>query len=211
MLATRTRKVHLVLHRHPWISLLGSPALTLWQYGAILSAYHRFHVHVDMTAAENASAPALSLRPARERLKADIDCLDLHEDSGLANPVPLSLSSSRQVLGALYVLHGSSFGASVLNRNVRKVLPAAPRHYLGAGADRDCWEQLNQELERHSEDELARHDILDGARATFQAFGEHVTRHCESILPAPLQLHSAINKNAVNHHETARPQPRSNS
>ncbi len=211
MLADRTRKVHLVLHRHPWISLLGSSALTVDQYGAILRAYHHFFAHVDTTAAEHALASSLSLEPARDRLKADIDSLALPADADTMPPVELCLSSSRQVLGAFYVLHGSSFGASVLNRNVRAVLPAVPRHFLGARSDRACWSQLIQELERHREDDLARRDILQGAMATFEQFGEYVTRLCESIFPPPLQIHSVINKKAVNHHETARPQPRSNS
>lgn len=184
MLASGTRKVHLELHEHVWIAALGTPELTFEQYGAVLGAYHHFYLHVEQACSKHSFPQCLSLRPARERLAVDIDSLALPHCSRPAPPVELNLAEPLEMLGALYVLHGSSFGATLLNRNVRRVLPDAPRCFLAAGTGRDRWQQLNQELERYCNDELAREKILLGANATFEAFGRFVTCHCESRLPA---------------------------
>ncbi len=187
MLATRTRKVHLELHEHLWIASLGKPELTLCRYAAVLGAYHRFYTHVEQACSNHPVPPNLSIRPARERLDADMDCLAARHASeptpSAALPVELEFKDPLEALGALYVLHGSGFGATILNRNVRDVLPDAPRHFLAAGTERDLWQQLNQELERACHDDLARARILAGANATFQAFGRYVTRYCEDRLP----------------------------
>ena len=183
MLATRTRKVHLELHEHVWIASLGTPDITLGRYAAVMGAYHRFYTHVEQACANHPFPPSLSIRPARERLDADMDCLAAqHGQEMLPSAelrVELEIKDPLEALGALYVLHGSGFGATILNRNVREVLPDAPRHFLGAGTERELWQELNQELERFCNDDLARARILSGATATFQAFGRFVTHYCE--------------------------------
>lgn len=180
MLATRTRHVHEELHQHPWISSLADPGLSIDRYGSVLGSYHAFYDFVEQAFSRYQLPACLSLGTARDLLQSDLDCLSLGTSPGPDIALELPIDSPQKLLGALYVLHGSSFGATILDRNVRQVLPEAPRHFLGARMAREQWQCLNQELERFHDDDLAREKLYSGAEATFRAFGSFVTRYCEA-------------------------------
>ncbi|ASJ75684.1 biliverdin-producing heme oxygenase [Granulosicoccus antarcticus] len=180
VLATRTRQAHEALHEHPWIASLLDPELTISGYCTVLGAYHGFYQHVQEACSVHSIKSGLSLALARDRLKYDLDCLHQYHQNKPQIPVELIVEEPAELLGALYVLHGSSFGASILNKNVRRVLPDAPRHFLGSGTTRESWQQLINELEQFRGDDLAREKLINSASATFHAFGSHVTRYCES-------------------------------
>ncbi len=180
MLAERTRQAHETLHEHPWIASLVDPGLTIGRYCTVLGAYHGFYNHVVEACSGHELPASLSLAPARDRLNYDLDCLNRYHQDNPQIPVELTVDGPVELLGALYVLHGSGFGATILNRNVRRVLPDAPRHFLGSGTARESWQQLILELECFSRDDLAREKLFNSASATFYAFGSHVTRYCGS-------------------------------
>jgi len=192
MLATRTRKVHENLHVHPWIASLAKPGLTISRYGVVLGAYHDFYHHLEQSCSNHPLPECLSLRPARERLSLDLNSLAAVRLATSRPCVELTIDDPVELLGALYVLHGASFGARILNRNVRIELPDAPRHFLESSTAGDAWQPLIAELEAFANNELAREKLTHGAKATFVAFGTFVTRFCESELDQQVQKQSGM-------------------
>lgn len=179
LLAARTRAAHEALHLHPWIASLARPGLTHRRYRAVLGAYHGFFVGVESERERLVELPQLSLRPAITALASDAATSRRDADRDSASGVP-RLPDRPALLGALYVLHGAGFGASVLNRAVRTALPDAPRAYLGSATARETWRRLEDELEAYGGDDAACRRLIDGATATFSAFGRHVSRFCEA-------------------------------
>ena len=177
-LASRTREAHERLHAHPWIASLASPALTAGRYRLVLGAYHAFFAHVESERARLGLLPGLSLRDASHALASDLAALG-DERHPRERPDGLRLEDGPTLLGALYVLHGAGFGGRVLGARVRATLPEAPRAYLGGGTPGALWRRLEDELERHRDDDVARERLVRGAAGTFDAFGRFVSRFCE--------------------------------
>lgn len=177
VLADRTRATHEGLHVHPHLSRLASADLDRAEYERLLAAFRGFFAAVESRRSALAAYPELGLWTSIARLDDDLARL-----GGGPPPPPArvdGLESSEQVLAALYVLHGSAFGASALARCVASSLPSAPRAYLSGGVDRDRWAALIQALDAAARaDPAAVERMVGAAEATFRAYGRWITEVC---------------------------------
>lgn len=177
ILAARTRHAHEALHDHEWIGQLSSPALRYETYRSLLRAYYLFFHHVEETRHASRVFHALSLSQAIHALRRDLILMSA-EDLGGAPHVPLTLTTDYEILGALYVLHGSRFGARILARNVSSTLPGVPATFLNCNVPKVQWNTLLKNLDRVGSSAQAVAPIVSAANRTFRAFGDHVTRSC---------------------------------
>ena len=183
-MAKATADAHAALHDHPWVSRLTLPGLTVQTYRRILSAYHIIYSEVEARRVAADVYAALSLGTAVSALAADISALG----KGRARcecPVISDAMGPVEILGALYVLHGSGFGARVLNASVARNLPTAPRAYLAVGTSPDLWRQLKGALQVFAGDTEKLEKLIESANATFHRVGQLVTDLCEGAVVAP--------------------------
>lgn len=173
-LAVGTRSAHLRLHRHRWISQLASPTLTMETYSGLIAGYHLFFRHVEEIRRKSGVYPELSMREAIDALKTDQDAFATSPVRPV-NDVPLIFSTTSEILGALYVLHGSRFGAQVLAKNIMTILPAAPVAYFLSSPSKTQWRNLLSSLETNGKSETERYRLIAAANLTFDAFGRHIT------------------------------------
>ncbi len=178
-LIENTRAAHQELHKHHWIAALARPTITSGNYHRVLIAYRAFYKHVESARAELSTYPQLSLETAISALDDDVSDQPSVEQRS-EHRITLSLADSPSVLGALYVLHGAGFGASILNRNIKKALPTMKRSFLSAGTTQATWQQLNGELECMTNQPKAAEKLEATALETFISFGTFVTLVCES-------------------------------
>jgi len=176
-LADHTRCAHESLHHHHWISRLTSPSLTKDLYFLILAAYLECYRHLERSRSSLGVYESLNLRDAVANLEFDtageIDgCKSVEITQNLTIDSPFSM------LGALYVLHGARFGASILNRHVSSTLPDVPRHFLQNTTPTHQWRALVTEIELLTTDRKAQQELFNGADDTFTAFGRGVTEYC---------------------------------
>ena len=198
-LVAATRDAHEALHRHERIVPLMGQELTVAIYRDLLMDYFTFYGGVEAQRRSAGRWPALSLEPLLGALRSDLSDLGAprlrarHDDRdcrGRANGVRatgLKLASDEAALGALYVLHGASFGASVIGTSVERALPNVPRRFFshprGLAAR---WRQLLADLERTGKPPRNRAAIVAGADATFLHFGTFLSSAGSF---APLQSH----------------------
>ncbi len=177
-LAEATAPEHEALHTHPWISRLAEPDLARPSYEVILGGYREF-----LTCAETVRQ---TLDVYAEFSLADpLSALD--EDLAHWKPDPTVpprpclgfADSGTAMLGVLYVLHGSGFGASILARQVRQALPGISTAFLGAGTPTGLWRALVQAFEEQARDPSDQRAIISAARSTFCRFGSHMSEYCE--------------------------------
>ncbi|WP_299500553.1 biliverdin-producing heme oxygenase [uncultured Roseobacter sp.] len=177
-LAAATEQDHQALHDHPWISRLADKTLVLEDYGKILGSYCLFFKGIETSRSAADTFTGLSVNRAVEALEADLFELGIQpftpEQQALPNPV-----APPEILAALYVLHGSGFGARHLNNNVKEVLPNAPRGYLSAGTDPKVWRLLVQELDLTGADPVAQLLLISATSMMFRSFGTFVRSYCE--------------------------------
>jgi len=86
---------------------------------------------------------------------------------GEAVDIPDLASDAPDLLGALYVLHGSSFGSAQIVRSLRKRFPDVPEHYFFQ-TRKEAWRALMAALEALSPSELDR--AVGGATALFRFY-----------------------------------------
>ncbi|WP_299916836.1 biliverdin-producing heme oxygenase [uncultured Roseobacter sp.] len=177
-LAAATEQDHQALHDHPWISRLADKTLVLEDYGKILGSYCLFFKGIETSRSAADTFVELSVDRAVEALETDLSGLGIQpftpEQQALPNPV-----TPPEILAALYVLHGSGFGARHLNNNVKEVLPKAPRSYLSAGTDPKVWRLLVQELDVMGADPVAQLLLTSSTSMMFRSFGTFVKSYCE--------------------------------
>ncbi|MEO0651953.1 MAG: biliverdin-producing heme oxygenase, partial [Planctomycetota bacterium] len=177
VLADRTGAVHRELHVHPHLSRLASADLRLDEYTRLLSAFQGFFSALEARREALEIDPRLGVRPALDRLEADLSRLE-----ATVNEVPCDLTwiaTPAQGLAALYVLHGSAFGALSLGQCVQRSLTGVPRSYLSGGVDRAVWAALVGALdEAATADPTAVDLMVRAAEQTFRAYGAWITRLC---------------------------------
>lgn len=184
ILADATDRAHQALHTHEWISRLAADDLRLEDYAYLLGAYLVFFERIEHARREANFYAELTVEPAIAALRADLAELD--ETPRRSNPSILSKATTRaELLGKLYVLHGSGFGGRFLSTKVHQSLPHAPRQYLGTGTDCDVWRQLVRELETFSADPAGLAILVQSADQTFRSFGRFVTSYCEGFQNNP--------------------------
>ncbi len=175
-LARDTAAEHAALHVHPQLLRLRAPDLTPGEYGRLLQAYLSVFAAIEDRRRALCVYETLSLDRAVAALRADL------RRSGAHPPAPLDPScapdATRAVLAALYVLHGARFGARVICADLVRSVPGAPHHFFTSVPDSRLWRDLGGELDRHGQDETGYSEIVNSARATFQAFGYVMSDVC---------------------------------
>lgn len=152
-----TQTDHLALHAHPAFVRLLAPDLTQGELDCANALHLRAFRAIEAARDTLGVWEDLSLRGAIRALQADIGNRDFEE-------VDLGLRTSAQTLGALYVAHGSSFGAKVIGRNLRAVLPEASVAFY-AQKSKTAWQKLILTLDALSGTEVDQ--AVLGAQSTF--------------------------------------------
>ncbi|MEO0372491.1 MAG: biliverdin-producing heme oxygenase [Pseudomonadota bacterium] len=158
-LATKTGAEHQALHDHPLFSKLVSEALAAEEYSACMEAQLRAFRAIE-AAREGLNAHAgFTLAPQIAALSEDLQHPDPSDDA-------LDLRTADEVLGALYVAHGSQFGRAVIRRAVQANLPGEPRAYFDLPTDAAGWRAFLQAMEATDPGQSGA--VLRGATLAFE-------------------------------------------
>ncbi|MEM7732359.1 MAG: biliverdin-producing heme oxygenase [Pseudomonadota bacterium] len=176
-LATKTGAEHQALHDHPLFSKLISEDLTTSEYMACIDVQFRAFGAIEAVRVRLEAYGEFSLKPQIAALAEDLDHPDMSRDA-------LRFTMPDQVLGALYVAHGSQFGRAVIRRALQKNLPNAPRAYFDMPTDAKGWRVFLQAMEAtgpvHSD------ALLHGAIVAFELMHKEAdaarARMCEAAL-----------------------------
>lgn len=156
-LKTATFDSHQALHRHALFSRLIAPDLTKEHYIAANLALLGTFQSIEAARTMEDVWPRLHLSAQIAALSEDVE--------GATAPIAdISLDSAPAILGALYVAHGSAFGARLMARAVAYALPDVSRAYLGL-RDPHLWIVVCATLEQMRDWEVD--DAIDGANAVF--------------------------------------------
>lgn len=172
-IAASTRERHERLHVHPLFARLLGPALDPADYGAALEVFRAAFGGLESIRSRLGVWPRFSLARQVEALGLDLQQLELERRECLstshdtAHDTHVALRDADACLGALYVLHGSSFGAQVLRDAIARSLPSAPRAFLGLRPDPGAWAALTEELARPERSEASVAGLFEGAHAMF--------------------------------------------
>ena len=171
-LVLATRDAHEALHEHARIAPLMRSDLTVDVYRDLLIDYFILYTNLEAQRAAASWWPALSLEPLVSALRWDLSDLGTPRPAFERVETGLELASDDAVLGALYVLHGASFGASVIGSAIARTLPHSPCRFFSRpqGLARR-WRRLLASLETTGKAEPKRQAIIAGADATFLHFG----------------------------------------
>lgn len=160
-LATKTAQQHQALHDHPLFSKLVTDDLSAPEYMACLAAHFQAFQGIETARTTLDTHPAFSLSEQLAALASDLSGQDEAPDPA----VDLSLDTSQEVLGALYVAHGSQFGRTVIGRALQANLPNAPRTYFSLPPEKLGWRAFLNTMETIADEEA--HGLLDGAQRAF--------------------------------------------
>jgi heme oxygenase len=114
-----------------------------------------------------------------ERLRAHLILADLHAE---ASQLPLCpalppLATRPQLLGAMYVLEGSTLGGQVLARQLAKAGSSQLRYFTGYGAQTGPrWKAFCQLLSEAATDAATENEIVQSAIHTFQHLATWLAR-----------------------------------
>ena len=152
-------------------------------YAALLRRLHELHAAVETRWAEHAWAgswAAVGVDVDAHRRSADL-ATDLRllpdgdpDGTGAAVPDLAALPAGfPALLGSLYVLEGSSLGGRMLAPAIREQVGDVPTTFFaGEGRHPAAWRSVQAALRRFDGDADG---VVAGARATFVAFGRHVS------------------------------------
>ena len=150
-----------------------SPAPTMEEYRAFLTAMYSFHAAIEPSLASLPRPPIDRVHALRD------DLLRLELALPVLCDVP-ALGSHPRTLGAAYVIDGSMLGAKVLHRHLSRHLDA-PLSFLAAGAEHaiGTWRALVPLLEAGNDDTIA------SAVETFEVLDRHLSvQECAAPPPA---------------------------
>ena len=159
-LKTETRPEHEELETR--MAIL-SPELSKERYFEILKSFRSLHALIEKTLAGDSSELAKDYLAHRSKLAL------LDEDlAGATAPsisVPLAwMSDSDKLLGALYVIEGSTLGGQVVSKGLRALHPEIPVSYF-SGYRTETGKMWQSFISRFSHVPLYKHDaVVSGAR-----------------------------------------------
>ncbi len=112
---------HVRLNRHPMLVGLTRKGFPLEQYGAILSAYHRFYEAMEPALLECIAAERVPFsyleRQKLPWLAADLAVLGRPLPEAPAGGIPLPMDRA-DLIGVLYAIEGSTLGGQVIGRHL---------------------------------------------------------------------------------------------
>jgi heme oxygenase len=180
-LRRHTHRNHVRLNAHPLVANITRPGFSLEAYRVLLSAYHRFYRWLEPRLAEGLTCYGLPLwyedRRRTPWLAADLSYLGIVPKAG---PTPaeqglsVGLSSPGGVIGALYVIEGSSLGGAFIARQLAQNLgitaDSGGRFFHGYGRDTEMrWEEFCRFAERIVDDPIEVYRAQQAAAQVFEA------------------------------------------
>ena len=181
-LRAATATAHQRMHAHAGFGAAAAGTIEASDYRRLLVRLYGFHRPFEDVARSAANLFRIDLdMSARARsplLLADLQTIGFELQAMSAVPLwrpSLRLVSKGSLLGALYVLEGSTLGgvqiARALRDRVCDEMGDARFFFLGRGERQGAmWRELLQELESLREDEGEARQAQDAAVATFKAF-----------------------------------------
>lgn len=173
-----TRAAHTRLHGHPGLSAAATGRISLDDYRALLARLYGFHRPFEASICTRASAP----EPGRMRaglLASDLEALGVTGQMRDALPFCTTLpalSSNAEILGALYVMEGSTLGGVQIARALQPLLAplsgAGGRFFSNDGAPPRDWGALIARTEALQGDAHQERVLVASAVSTFQLFDE---------------------------------------
>jgi heme oxygenase (biliverdin-IX-beta and delta-forming) len=182
LLRAATTAAHERMHAHAGFAAAAAGTIGVRDYRRLLARVYGFHRPFEAAAREAAASSGCDFDvegcarlPA---LLADLKMLGL--DSEAIARLPLwapsySLASEAALLGALYVLEGSTLGGAQIARALQGVVGDEAgdgrRFFLGRGDQRSSmWRDFLARLESLSEDPKSSEQAIGAAVATFEDF-----------------------------------------
>ena len=186
-LARVTYDIHEALHHDPVLSVLNAPALTSRAYHAALTVFCMFYHSVERERLRLGAHDVYALHDECAALLRDLD--------GRTPDAPdLSLPNDMQLLGALYVAHGASFGRGTFRANVTRLLPDHSHAFVSLRTEARRWKMLVAVLEDAGQDAAALRHIQTGATRAF-AYVDRAARSLDT--PATVAPHAPDRSESV--------------
>lgn len=157
------------------------PDLSFAEYTDQLKRFYGFYAGFESQVSTNLEISALIDWGARKKvqlIEQDLAALDFLQTEKLSTWQPLqSVNSNAEILGALYVIEGSTLGGQFIFLNLKKTLNLSAERgasfFAGYGSKTgQMWRSFVEVLDSHvlsKEDKLV---ALKSAQNTFDEFGE---------------------------------------
>jgi heme oxygenase len=139
VLRTATRSAHHSIDHHPLLAPLVRPDLSLQHYGCVLRSFLWLYTPLQDALARSIeqAGGGFELADRVGWLQADIAHLGLSRDLPPAPWQPPAMDSAGKLVGALYVIEGSTLGGQVISRQISASLgltaPHGARFFNGWG------------------------------------------------------------------------------
>ena len=171
-----TSGAHERQHHHPGFAAAARGAISIEEYRLLLFhllGFHRAFERAIAVAHEFAGDMDFTARARGRLIEADLATLGLGPSVLAGAPLCKALSPPRsegELLGALYVVEGSTLGGALIAKALEPVTRDARRFYLGYGASSaQMWRAFLLRLER-LEGSPAQDAAVLSAQGTFNAF-----------------------------------------
>lgn len=181
-LRAATAEAHERMHAHPGFAAAAAGVIRIADYRRLLARVYGFHRPFELAARKAVASSGLDFdveeRARSPALLADLKSLGLRSDAIARLPLWAprgSFGSLGAILGAFYVLEGSTLGGVQIARALRGVVGDdsgnGTRFFLGRG-DRqsEMWIEFVRRLESLSGDPNDSEDAVRVAVATFKDF-----------------------------------------
>ncbi len=170
------------MHAHAGFGAAAAGVIDVCEYRKLLERLYGFHRPFDDLVRSAATISTIDLdldaRARSPALRADLIALGLDERTIVSLPLwsaKLPLASKGSLLGALYVVEGSTLGGLQIARALKGYIGdesgAGRSFFLGRDERRSAmWSEFLQQLEALAEAAEQARDAIGAAAATFEAF-----------------------------------------
>lgn len=184
-----TLTAHRAVEALPFNMRIMDEEITRPQYGQLLM--HLLHMHTCVTHALGEST-CVRVRSVSEHvpskvnlLKGDLRSLEILPMTFADNPFEAWATQDQcRLLGALYVLEGSTLGGMVIRKRIAAALSLDEdeiQYYTGYGRDTAArWAEFKSRMNALQLTQTERADVIDGANQTFELFAA-MFRHLELV------------------------------
>ena len=192
VLRAQTSEAHERLHEHSSFVALFNQTLDLEAYCALMQRFYGFYVPLERAiVAALGPQPAYHYAPRAHLIAQDLVDLGLEPDMIKRAPTCRALASivtPQSLGGVLYVIEGSTLGASPIDRAAQRLLDADTPHgrrfwAWNRAQNKQRWHLTNQYLDHLHQSDAPTQPLADGARKTFEALGDWLA---PLDVPAPL-------------------------
>ena len=177
VLRSATEHLHRALHEHPLIDdLLTSPSLQ--NYQAVLEGFHRYYEIAEPiivgSARELGFAEQYPVAQREKWLRADLKSLGCHLEgfsSSRVNVPVVKLRSVADLVGCLYVVHGSALGGRTILRMISSLtIGRSCQFFTGEGEKIAVrWKEFQHFADCTCGSEQAKNNAIIAAKQTFRS------------------------------------------